>query len=728
MKPSMRRHTAGVLLLLLAPSSGVGQEPAAPQSPVLRSDTLEVLVDVVIRDKKGRMIPGLRASDFIVKEDGVEQGITSVREIRTGQGPMTGFPPKAPSPEEKPQPVISETGSIQLERQVRLASLVYDRLGPAARRLARDASLEFLKHDLGPNTYYAVFHVDRGFRVLQPYTNDPERLRAAVLRATSGERSNFSADGFEAAANSTRGSEGASDALASASQGGRGPGPVEGMGLSAEVAARMVQEMADLSEMVDREDLGRMSVFSLWGIVKELKKYPGRKSVLYFTEGLQMPTGLVEQYKSMLSDANLANVSIYPVDARGLTTASDQTAANAKLAAAAQWSRYVTTTEHESFENNKQEFRSFDRALDSLRANAQYALVELAESTGGFLLANTNDFRGAMDRLSEEFRTYYEITYRPKNQLADGKFRAISVAVKRPDARVQARDGYVALPALDGQPVFPWELPLLKVLSKPPLPREVEFRSKVLQFRQQGGMAQAMLVFDLPMQGIAFTRDEKARKYRTHVTALALVKDEQGRVVAKLTRDVPLNEPLDRGEGFRQGRFIATRTLRLPPGRYTLETVVADYEANRVGARRSVLVIPRDRAKLNVSEMCLIRRVDRLPEVRDLMDPFQLSRQRIIPTLIDHIAGGKGQMMSVYLALYPEEGAAEKPRLVLDLLRDGKVLARSMPDLPLPEITGMIPFVANTPLDNVKPGGYEFRATLLQGEHAAQQSLYVFVD
>jgi hypothetical protein len=230
------------------------------------------------------------------------------------------------------------------------------------------------------------------------------------------------------------------------------------------------------------------------------------------------------------------------------------------------------------------------------------------------------------------------------------------------------------------------------------------------------------------MHGIAFTRDEKAGKYRTHVTALALVKDEQGRVVAKLTRDVPLNEPLDRGEGFRQGRFIATRTLRLPPGRYTLETVVADYEANRVGARRSVLVIPKDGSPVNVSEMCLIRRVDRLPEVRDLMDPFQLSRQRVIPTLIDHVAGGKGQTLSVYLALYPEERSSEKPKLVLDLLRDGKVLARSMPDLPLPEITGMIPFGANTPLDNVKPGGYEFRATILQGTHAAQQSLYVFVD
>jgi hypothetical protein len=120
--------------------------------------------------------------------------------------------------------------------------------------------------------------------------------------------------------------------------------------------------------------------------------------------------------------------------------------------------------------------------------------------------------------------------------------------------------------------------------------------------------------------------------------------------------------------------------------------------------------------------------MDRLPEVRDLLDPFQLASSRVIPTLIDTVPGGAGRMLSVFFNLYPDERAPERPKLVLDLLKDGRLLARTSPDLPPAEATGAVPYLANTPLDGVAPGQYQFRATLVQGERAAQQSLYVNVE
>lgn len=730
MRTESLRRLAPLVLFVFLPGAGTAQTPPPAASPgvTIRSDSLEVLVDVVVRDKKGRLVHGLKREDLVISEEGVAQQITSFREVRLGGSGAAG-PPESDKTDDHAKPrAVRE--SVQVSKQVRLVSLVYDRLGPDGRRLGRQASLEFLDQDLGPNVYYGVFTIDRGFRVLQPYTNDMLLLKKAIETATAGERTSFAErmPGQETKAFSTMGTPGASEALFFASTGGRDPGPVEGGIFSRESSVRMAKEMADMAEMISREDLGRMSVFSLWAIVKELKKLPGRKMALYFAEGLQMPNGLVEQFKALVSDANLANVSVYAVDARGLMVNSDMAQANQRLNEAAQWSRYVRSTEQESFEANKQEFRTFDRALDSIRANQQNAMHELAESTGGFLIANTNDFRPNLQRLSEEFNTYYEISYRPLNQLADGRFRAISVKADRPDVVIQARDGYFALPSLEGQTVYPYEVPLLKALSKSPLPSDLPFHSRVLQFHRQAGMEHSVLVFDLPMRDVAFAKDEKAGMYRTHITVLALVKDEQGRVVAKLSRDVPLNEPLNKLGGFQQGRFIATRLVRLPPGRYTLESVAADFEGNRMGARKSVLVIAPHRARPAVSEICLIRRMDRLPDERDMQDPFQLASGRVIPTLMDTVPGGNSKMLSLFFALYPDDTLKDKPKLVLDLMKDGVLLARSTPELPPAELSGAVPYVANTPLDKIKPGQYQFRATLIQGEAASQKSFYVNVQ
>jgi VWFA-related protein len=726
MRQLSRTRSGGLWWLALVLGAPLPWHLAAQQNDarpgVIRSDSTEVLVDVVVRDKQGRLIRGLKANELALTEDGKPQEITFFREVRLSGGTRLA-PEQAPASSVKPNAAHREL--VQISKQIRLVSLVFDRLGPEGRRLGRQAALDFLKNDNGPNVYYAVFTIDRGFRTIQAYTGDMDRLKAAVLRATSGERSNFDSDsqGLNAMLESTKGSEGAA-AAASASSGGA----VDGSALSNEAAAAMVQSMADMSEMLTREDLGRMSVFSLWGVLKELKKLPGRKTVLYFAEGLQMPNGLLEQFKSMISDANRANVSVYAIDARGLMTASDQGLANRQLRAAAQWSTYVRTTEHETAAGNMQEFRTFDRAMDSLRANGQNVMMELAEMTGGFLIANTNDFRKPLQKLSEEFNTYYEVSYRPTNELLDGRFRTIEVKVRRSGAVVQARNGYFALPVMEGQSVYPYEAPLLRALGGNPLPHALGFRSAVVRYRWRDGREQAVLVFDLPLKDITFVKDEQAGKYRTHISVLALVKDPEGRVITKLSRDVPLNEPLDKLAGFQSGRFIVTRMVNLAPGRYTLESVAADQEGNRLGARKSVHVVVPGNGKVDLSELVLVRRLDKPVEHPDLLDPMSFTTGRVVPTLLDRIPGGKGRMLSVYFVAYPDESSTQRPKLVLDLLKDGNVLTRSTPDLPAADVLGRVPFLANTPLDLVGPGQYEFRATLLHGDASAQKSIYINVE
>jgi hypothetical protein len=269
---------------------------------------------------------------------------------------------------------------------------------------------------------------------------------------------------------------------------------------------------------------------------------------------------------------------------------------------------------------------------------------------------------------------------------------------------------------------------LLRALGQTPLIRELPFRSAVVRYRPHNGLQQALLVFDLPLDGVAFTKDEVEQKYRTHISVLALIKNEEGRVVAKLSRDVPLNEPLNRIGGFRSGRFIATHRVDLAPGRYTVESVAADREGQRLGARRAVLVVPATPPGTGLSELVLVRRLDKPAEMPDPLDPLQLPAGRVVPTLVDTVPGGKGKALSLFFLAYPDTANGQPAKLVLDLLKDGKVLSRSTPALPPADAGGAVPFFANTPLDAVEAGQYQFRATLLQGEAAAQKSLYFNVE
>ena len=65
---------------------------------------------------------------------------------------------------------------------------------------------------------------------------------------------------------------------------------------------------------------GQSTLFPLMALMKAQGALAGRKALVFFSEGLPIPPNLEEAYRSAISEANRANVSIYAVDARGLDT------------------------------------------------------------------------------------------------------------------------------------------------------------------------------------------------------------------------------------------------------------------------------------------------------------------------------------------------------------------------------------------------------------------------
>jgi VWFA-related protein len=74
--------------------------------------------------------------------------------------------------------------------------------------------------------------------------------------------------------------------------------------------------------------------------------------------------------------------------------------------------------------------------------NRQEALRFLAADTDGTSVINTNNIDAALRRIVDDLSSYYLMGYYTTNTKLDGRFRSISVRLKRPGVTVRARKGY----------------------------------------------------------------------------------------------------------------------------------------------------------------------------------------------------------------------------------------------------------------------------------------------
>lgn len=121
------------------------------------------------------------------------------------------------------------------------------------------------------------------------------------------------------------------------------------------------------------------------------------------------------RFRALFEQANRANVSFYTIYPRGLAV----------------------------FDAPIGPRRPPDLATDARNLTTRHnSLRELADNTDGLAVVNTNAIEPAMQRIVNDLTSYYLLGYYSSNAKLDGKFREITVRVKRPDVRVRARRGY----------------------------------------------------------------------------------------------------------------------------------------------------------------------------------------------------------------------------------------------------------------------------------------------
>jgi VWFA-related protein len=688
----MRSLSVILAAALAAPSAAQAPTQTTASPPAFRTGTAVVLLDVVIRDKKGRPVPDVKPEEIEIHEDGVKQKVESFRWVETEPLPVEG----AAAPSRVPDSA----------RQINLVSLVFDQLGPDGRRLAAKAATSFLEKGLRPNTWIAVFQIDQRLALLQSFTNSATVLKDAVARATTGTYKGI----LDEQAAMEQAQKEAEAAAAAAPDTGEGRGaPASGGGYAARAQAQAIANILRLSSSLQRQQQGSTSLYPLLALMRGHETLAGRKTLVYLSEGLQVPPSLEAVFRSTISAANRANVSVYAIDARGLNVERAMAASGDALAQAQRASQRALQNRGGAV--TKDEIYSADTAESALRLNLEGTLADLSESTGGFLVANTNDFKQGSERLAADLSGHYELTYQPPAVTYDGRFRRIEVKVARSGVVVQTRSGYFALPPGQSTALLAYEVPLLAALNRPDPPHDFEIRAGALHFEDTPAGREHRLIVETKVGSLKMVKDEAKKTYRIHFSLLALVKDKDGAVVERFSEDYPFEGPIDKAEALRLGNIVLKRRFTLPPGTYTLDVAGQDRERDQIGTVRAAFQVSASKEGPRMSSVALIRRIEPAPPRADKADdPLDVGGVRVIPNLDLPISLAANQKLSLFFIAYPQ--AAEKPRVSLEFWREGKALGKAEPELPAPEADGRIRYVGTFPIERFTPGSYEVRVAL----------------
>jgi VWFA-related protein len=425
---------------------------AQTQPPLVRTTTAGVVIDVSVLDQKGQPVVDLRPEDFEVSEDGKRQQVLTVRLVQNGTARAQATnasaavtaaltPPPAPSAD----PGAPMDGG----RMPSVTAIVFDSLTPEARPLAHRAASAYAATLSPPADYAGVFLTDLGMRTVQSFTSRPESIRVGLDRLAGIALANTAPVSVSESPR-IQGLDSNQPPTAGAESGGGFVSPLDrekrltgagGQDPSEVLLTRMELRMRETYLQFLSELEGQSSLAGLAAVVRAFGVLPGRKSILYFTENLPITSRLKTKFDALIGEANRANITVYAVDAAGLRVHSKEAEVGRNVNLAG------TQGVGDASRGDGPYTKELERQEQILSSRPAAALGRLAKETGGFLLENTNDLAAGVARMQQERTTYYLLGYQPTNTSMDGKFRKVTVKVKRPKVTVRARPGYVAAAA-----------------------------------------------------------------------------------------------------------------------------------------------------------------------------------------------------------------------------------------------------------------------------------------
>jgi VWFA-related protein len=701
--------------LLFTPFQALAQNSPARQrqdEETLRIGSNEVLVDVVVRDKKDRLIRDLTAADFEVFEDGVKQTPQWFRLVTRGPEPDA-----TPSKDAKPA-AVDIAPRRPASAPINVVALVFDRLSPDARTRAMKAALNYVGQGEGTNDYIGVFTIDQSLRALQPFTSNRQRVREAIEKAGGSSSSSYTSNTEEVRKLVLR--QEVLDREASAVS---GTDQRDAAGIAEQAMNQMTIRTLESYERLEREQQGYATSNGLLAVVTAMNRLEGRKALIFLSEGIAIPPAVQSYFNSVIANANRANVSIYAVDAAGLRVESSTAETRRELQSiAAQRQRQVATGNEDR--SGQPMSRVMERNEDVLRLNPESGLGQLADQTGGLLISQTNDISAKLRQVDEDLHTYYMLSYIPKNQNFDGRFRQIEVKLKRANYEIQTRKGYYAINAVYASPVLAYEAPGLAALSSSNAPNAFPVYAGGFSFPEPERTDLVAVVAEIPPGSVTYLPIPEKKMFRSEFTVVAIIKDDAGQVLRKLSTQFLSGGQLDQIEASKKSATIFYRETDLTAGRYTVGVAVHDAIAGKSTVINGALeVMGGDASALRLSSVAILKRAEKLPAgEQSRKTPFHYGEVLVYPNLGEPLNRATDKQLAFFLTLYTARGNSAPPKLTLEVKQRGRALSRATIDLPAADSSGRIQYANALPIEKLQAGEYELAAIATDGKSTVTQS------
>ena len=224
---------------------------------------------------------------------------------------------------------------------------------------------------------------------------------------------------------------------------------------------------------------------------------------------------------------------------------------------------------------------------------------------------------------------------------------------------------------------------------------------------------------------MTFVPSEDKLNQHADFTVLVRFRDQANEIVRKLSQHYQFDGPPEKVEAMKKGEVLFYRQTDLPPGVYTMETIVFDNVSNRASVRFSTVEQPKAAADgLRVSNLLVVGRSERLAEAdRPADNPFLVGDILLYPNLGTPLPKSEAKELAFFFTIYP--GSAAKTTAVLELMQNGKLLAQSPLPLEPADANGRIQQVGRLPLDTLAPGTYDLRVVVTDGTSPQLRSVLV---
>jgi VWFA-related protein len=552
-RPSLR--LALVIATMALPSASAGQQPT------FKTSTELLTLDVVVTDSHGQPVTTLTPDDFEVIENKRAVSVKQAVYVPIGTAATAAAPTPDASP---PSASLPGSGLASTPKAVhRVMAIVVDDLSLSFRSTVdvRKALHKFVDTQLQPGDLVAILRTGAGMGTLQLFTTDKRLLHAAAERVQWGS----SRGGVEAIAP-------IENHLSSSAPGRGAPAGLDNIAAHSS-ADTHVADKDDTIEGLRESIVTAGSLGTLELAVRSLQRLPGRKSVVFFSDGLDLSDMKGEPrawsaVSRLMNSANRSGVVLYSVDARGLMILSAR-AEDADLDAVAL------------------------RDRKSSVIDTQDGLRYLSQQTGAFAVINNNDLNLGLQRILNDQQGYYLLGYIATDQ-TDRNWDPdrLKVRVKRPGLKVRWRRGFFG-PADGASPSDAAEDPLVTAALSP-------FNAGALTLRvtamfghtpATGSYVHALFFVDINDVHFTHTADDT---YTGEIELLVVAVNESGQRVKAWRKTEPIAlQAADYEEARTSGITFSAAVNLKTEGGFQIRAAVRDTSTGAVGSSSQFVLVPK---------------------------------------------------------------------------------------------------------------------------------------